>query len=208
MSVSRPVLKRAAPFQFDEQPFNDVGGCIASYIEEAGIASVQIRRGTPYSYFAERAMSLYGIEPPKGPRCAIVDANRWVAVGVGSWLAIGPTQLVTELQTQFAEIASVADQSGGYAIFLLTGANVRDALGKMIPIDLHPGSFAVGSAACTVAAHIGVIMWRCADNSDGTATFELACLRSFSTDFLHELKQAAAEFGFRLQARPFLIHGV
>jgi sarcosine oxidase subunit gamma len=188
----------AAPFVLDSQRQPGAVGLVARYLDNVGIVSVQLRRECIFSAFSRRMRLVCGVEPPLRPQCAMGDSIRLVAVGPESWLAIGAANLFTVLRESFTESVSLTDQSSGYIILRLTGLRVRDTFAKLIPIDFHPRSFAIGDAAATVAAHIGVTVWRCADDADGYPTFELACLRSYSADLVEALRGAAVEFGFLL----------
>jgi sarcosine oxidase subunit gamma len=66
---------------------------------------------------------------------------------------------------------------------------VRDALAKLVPIDLHPKNFTPDSTALTLAAHISVQIWQTADGA-----YNLACFRSFAEDLYHALTAAALEY--------------
>jgi heterotetrameric sarcosine oxidase gamma subunit len=58
-----------------------------------------------------------------------------------------------------------------------------------VPIDLDERVFPPDAVALTLAAHIGVRLWREADGA-----FALACLRSFAHPLHHALQQAGEEF--------------
>jgi sarcosine oxidase subunit gamma len=91
--------------------------------------------------------------------------------------------------------AAIADQSDGQAVLRVSGQKVREALCKLVPIDLHPRAFGVGDVAVTVAAHIGVTLWRLPDELNGHAAFEIAVYRSLAGSFWAALSASAAEFG-------------
>jgi len=97
-------------------------------------------------------------------------------------------------------VASVSDQSSGYALLRLTGPKLRDALAKMLPIDLHERAFATGDVASTLASHVGVTLWRLEDGADGSPVFEIAMFRSLAGSFWHALTSSAAEFGLVVTA--------
>ncbi len=61
-----------------------------------------------------------------------------------------------------------------------------EILKKLLPIDIE--RFAPDDVAITIAAHIGVRVWR-----EGDA-YVLACFRSFAVALHHALAEAAAEF--------------
>jgi len=90
--------------------------------------------------------------------------------------------------------AAVCDQSDGYAVLRLTGPMLRSALSKLIPIDLHSRAFKAGDVASTVAAHMGVTLWRLPD-ADGALVVDIAVFRSLAGSFWHALAQSSAEFG-------------
>src|SRR4051812_26829631 len=197
MSASNVTgLITTAPFVLDSRRQPGAVGLVAHYLDKVGITSVQLRRECRFSSLSERMRLVCGVEPPLQAQCAIGGAIRLVAVGPGSWLAVGAPNLFTVLREGIAESASLTDQSSGYIILRLTGPRVRETFAKLIPIDLHPRAFAIGDATATVAAHIGVTVWRCADDAGGYPTFELVCLRSFSADLVEALRRSATEFGF------------
>ena len=191
-------MRPAAPFAFDAQRRPSAAGVVACYLDDIGIASVRLRRSCNFATFSQRMREACGVEPSLRPQCAIGNSIRLVAVGPGSWLAIGGANLFTVLRESIGESAALTDQSSGYIILRLTGRKVPETFAKLLPIDCHPRAFAVGAAAATVAAHIGVTVWRCADDVGGDPTFELACSRSFSADLVSALRQSAAQFGFLL----------
>ena len=92
-------------------------------------------------------------------------------------------------------MASVSDQSSGYAILRLSGPMVRDTLAKILPIDLHERAFEPDRVASTTASHVGATLWRLADAVDGSPVFEIAVFRSLVGSFWHNLASSAAEFG-------------
>ena len=200
MSQSALSSSPAAPFAMDPAGHGAPAAVVAHYLDGVGVAFVQCR-SRAFAPFAERVAAISGAQPSPESGCVLAPETTWVAVGPGAWLAIGSPGLPTLLQTQLVNIASVADQSSGYVILRLTGSRVRETLAKLIPIDLHPRAFPVGAAASSVAAHIAVTVWRCHDGHDGSALFELTCLRSFSANLVHSLRQAAGEFGFELRLR-------
>ena len=95
------------------------------------------------------------------------------------------------LDTHAAELAArtgtaVTDQSDGLFSFAVAGPHAVDILKKLLPIDIE--RFAPDDAAITIAAHIGVRVWR-----EGDA-YILACFRSFAVALHHALAEAAADF--------------
>jgi sarcosine oxidase subunit gamma len=64
-------------------------------------------------------------------------------------------------------------------------------LAKGIRIDLHPMAFPVGAAAVTECAHLGVALWRAAEDR-----YELIVFATFVRELWHWATEAAAEFGY------------
>lgn len=142
------------------------------------MATIMARKGVRAAALGERL----GLEPPAGPRSASGDGLSLVGVGPGVWLAIagdaGPSW-VESLRERLAGAASVSDQSAGYLVFRLRGEAARELLQKGAFIDLHPSAFQPGSAAVTVIAHMGVILWQV----DDAPTFDCAVFRSYAGCF-------------------------
>ncbi len=119
-----------------------------------------------------------------------------VWLGPGRWLVFGAAGLERVLRERLGGLAAVSDQSDARVVLRLSGARVRDALAKGVPIDLHPRAFGPGRAAATLAAQIGVLVWQ----RDAAPTFDLAVARSYAGSLAEWLIGAAAEYG--LEVRP------
>ena len=159
---------------------------------ELGLATVIARKGRAGA-LAARVKERLGVDLSAGPRRDTSGALSMMGTGRDTWLATheqGTTPLLSALEN-LGDLAAVSDQSDGYAVLRLTGPEVREALAKLVFIDLHPGAFPVGSVASTVACHMGTTLWRLEDGPDG-ATFELAVYRSFAGSFWHALSASFA----------------
>ncbi len=177
------------------------GGVIATDRVGVGIAVVLARRAKTAD-LAQRMRERFGFELPLGARCArgpnIGAGVSLSGIRPGGWLATrdhAGNAFATALREALAGLAYVTDQSDGYALLRLSGPKVRDALAKLLPVDLHPRSFQPGDVASTVAAYIATTVWRMDDAEDGTAVFELAVPRSFAVSLAYALHDSAAEFG-------------
>jgi sarcosine oxidase subunit gamma len=154
-----------------------------------GMTKVLARRGQA-AVLAERFQAHFGISLPNAPRRIVAGDVAVVGLGPNTWLAIreqGGNDFALALGPLLAGSASVTDQSDAYIVLRVTGPGVREALAKLIPIDLHPRAFAVGQVAETIAAHMGVLLWRLEDAADGLPVFELAVSRSLSVSFCQAL---------------------
>lgn len=197
-SIAHIALAASEPFTTDGAAASTACGVVATHVKGPGIASVMMRRGT-FQSFKERLSLEFGAAVELQAQCVHGRRLKLIPVAPGAWMAVGESNIVAHLQERLSDLASVADQSSGYVILRLSGPSVRDALAKLIPVDLHPQAFHVNDAASTVAAHIGLTLWRCEDLVEGHAVFELACFRSFSACLVRSLRESAAEFGFSLQ---------
>ena len=157
-------------------------------IERKGLrlAAVMARKGVA----AESIGAKLGLAPPVGPQVARDAATTLVGTAPGMWLAIaedGRPGWVEQLSEALAGAASVSDQSSGYLVLRISGDGAQALLQKGAFIDLDPSVFPAGSAAVTVIAHIGVILWKV----DDAPTFDVALFRSFEGSFSDWIAWAA-----------------
>jgi methylglutamate dehydrogenase subunit D len=169
---------------------------VATERDAIGLATVIARKG--HSIALREALRSHGIELAEGLRRSAGGDLAFIGTGPGTWLAtheLGGDALKAAL-APLAAMTAMADQSSAYVVLRVSGPEVREALAKLVPIDLHPRAFRVGDAASTVAAHIGVTVWRLEDDA-GSAVFEIALYRSFAASFRHALSAsiASAETG-------------
>lgn len=151
------------------------------------IAARQGRRGV----LRQSALSVFAVNLPDLPRRVEGRDVAFVWAGSDQWLAQGPPGKERLLAEAFADLASVVDQSHGWALLRITGPRARDALAKGLAVDLHPRAFATGFAAATSIAHIAVVFWQL----DDRPTYEFAVPRSYALSFWHWLQASAAEYG-------------
>jgi sarcosine oxidase subunit gamma len=154
-----------------------------------GMTKVLARRGQAAA-LVQRFQAHFGIALPNAPRRVAAGDVAVLGLGPDMWLAIreqGGNDFALTLQPLVTGVASISDQGDAYVVLRLTGADVREALEKLIPIDFHPRVFAVGHVAETIAAHMGVLLWRVEDAADGSSVFELAVPRSICVSFCQAL---------------------
>ena len=160
-----------------------------------GMTKVLARRGQAVA-LAQRFQTHFGISLPSAPRRVASGDVAVLGLGPDIWLATreqGGNEFALGLQPLLTGLASISDQSDAYVGLRLTGPGVRATLAKLIPIDLHPRVFAVGQVAETIAAHMGVLLWRLEDAADGSPVFDLAVARSLSVSFCHALSQSKVD---------------
>lgn len=123
-----------------------------------------------------------------GPHATGAGAITLWGVAPGQWLAhaeqAGP-EWAEALGAQVSGIATVIDQSSGYVLFRLSGADAARVLQKGLPVDLS--AQVPGAVTVSAIAHIGVIAHRRAADS-----FDVAVFRSFAHSFRHWLDATLA----------------
>ncbi len=134
---------------------------------------------------------ILGLAPPEASMYVESEQLTLIGTGPGAWLALNdspdpdwPAQLAQKL----TGLGSISDQSGSYVLYRIAGKSARALLQRGAFIDLHPDVFGPGSAATTVIAHIGVILWQI----DDEPIFEVATFRSYAFSFRRWLETTAA----------------
>lgn len=177
-------------------PGGNRSGVVVSTHDGEGKATVITRKGCAGA-LASRVRALYGVNLTAGPRRVYKGATAFVGTAPGVWLAIGRDEgnaFAARLRKELDGLASVSDQSDGYAMLRLAGPSVRDVLAKGVSIDLHPEAFRPGDVAATAVAYMGLTLWRLEDEN-GHPVFEMAVFRSLGESFWRWLSVSAAEFG-------------
>lgn len=163
-----------------------------------GLATVTLRKGAE-AVFESRLQDAFGISLGHGPRVSAGADVAFVGTGPRRWLAVRPGggwRFAADLAGTLAGVASVADQSSGYAVLRLSGPRVRDVLAKGVPVDLDASVFKAGEAAVTLAGHVGIILWQAGEGP----VFDVAVFRSMAGDFWYWLDTSAAAFGLSVVA--------
>ena len=131
----------------------------------------------------------------EGPRVLWLAPVEWLVV-----IAAGAEEaLAGELVAAAAGCGgSVTDVSDARTVIVLRGPNARDVLMKGCPLDLHPDVFRPGHCAQSLLARAAVILYRRADEADGSASFEIHVTRSFADYLWAWLEDAAGEYGVQV----------
>lgn len=103
-----------------------------------------------------------GLDLPPVGRATFSATYVVLSVRPDRWLIMGPAQPPGDTAAQwkraFGPLASVVDQSSGYAIFDLVGAHARTALARSCRIDLDERVFSIGHAAATPIAQVQTLL--------------------------------------------------
>jgi sarcosine oxidase subunit gamma len=176
-------------------------GVIVTERDGLGIARIEPGRGRTAEVL-ERLRAELGIEPPNAPRCVRRGDVAIAGIGPNTWIAVHASAgnaFAQSLQPLLGQHASVVDQSDAYVIFRLAGPEVRAALAKLVPIDVHPRRFQVSDLAQTVCGYVSVLLWRMEDGSQGDPAFEIWVGRSLASSLRQAIDHGAAEFGLMRQ---------
>jgi len=182
MSSKYSSLIAQAPFLESQVENMGDSALVVSTRHSLGLMTLAARKAQDKT-LALRVREQFHIDLPQGPYRAARGELAFAGLGPGAWLVThegGDRAIVDALTPVVSSVASVADQSDGYAVLRLSGHGVRYTLGKLVPLDLHVRAFGVGAVACTAVAHIAGILWRLSDRDDGAPVFEIAIHRSFS----------------------------
>lgn len=148
-------------------------------------------------------VSLVSVIARKGKAKTVADALellrgvRVMGAGADQYFvlaeAMSDGQLAADLKAKLRTAATVIDQSHGRVVIRISGPKARYVLAKGTPVDLHPDHFALGHAAMTTMAHVGVHLTR-----TGKDEFTFSVFRGFSESFWEWLTASAAECGYQV----------
>ncbi|AMY70244.1 sarcosine oxidase subunit gamma [Frigidibacter mobilis] len=126
-----------------------------------------------------RALAAGGLGWPEVGRAVVAPAGRCLWAGRG-------VAFVTGLVPQGLEdLAALTDQSDGWAVLRLEGAQASAVLARLCPLDLRAAVFAPGHVARAPLGHMPAILHR-----TGAEAFEIWVFRSMAGTAVHELAVA------------------
>jgi heterotetrameric sarcosine oxidase gamma subunit len=98
--------------------------------------------------------------------------------GLDQWFVMSPEPVTVSG-------AALTDQSDAWAAFAVSGADARDVLGRLVPIDLRPAVFEVGHAARSLLGHISCLILRVEADR-----YIILVFRSMAASAAHDLDRA------------------
>lgn len=154
--------------------------------DDLAITSVLCRSGRLNDLIA-RVRADHGIALRDAPKKSASSNLSALGIGPARWLFL-QTAAGANLDS-LQGMASLAEQTDSYAVFEISGSDVRKVLAKGVPLDIHPSVFLEDDVAVTVIAHMGAVVWR-----DEPDRFVIAVFRSYTESFWHWLSASSAEF--------------
>lgn len=124
----------------------------------------------------------HGMGFPAPNRATGKTGARCVWFGIGQAMLIGPAPAKT-----LTKLASIVDQSDGWAVVRLEGDLATDVLARLTPLDLRQGVFKRGYTARSQMQHMMVSITRV-----GADAFEIMTFRSMAKTLVHDLSAAMA----------------
>ena len=150
-------------------------GARLSEVDPGPVTSVAPFRGRE----AAVARALGAAFPSPG-RVERIGEARLMWVGPGRALLIGRAP-----PEGLAGDAAVVDLSDAQAVLLLEGAQARDVLARLVPLDLRDSAFPEGAAARSLVNHMTATLSRV-----GPDAYEVMAMRSMAGTLVHEIETA------------------
>ncbi|MGR3468173.1 MAG: sarcosine oxidase subunit gamma [Shimia sp.] len=137
--------------------------------------------------FAQALLDAHGLKPPKPGKMTGRGAQRCLWFGHAHMLLVG-----FDPDARLSSHAAVTDQTDAWARVLIEGEAARDALARLVPLDLRDGAFPVGQVARTDVRHMTgtLIRW-------GETSWEVMVFRSMAATLIHDLERAARDVSTR-----------
>ena len=129
----------------------------------------------------------FGVQVPDKSSFIQCGAVTLACLAPARFLASGAAgaNLPARLAQMLDGVAAVTDQSDMWAAWRVSGANARECLARVVPVDVAAEIFRVGDLALTRAGHLNVRLFRV-----DVDIYEIAVTRSVGADLLHALEHA------------------
>jgi len=141
---------------------------------------------------AERAIkAAYGVALPAPGKSALSKDGkaRLVRMSIDQAFVIFSSSTADaepKVQAAIKGKAYTTDQTDAWTSLMVSGPNVRAALERICPVDLHPDQFAIHDCARTIMEHLGTLIIRVKDNE-----YLLMSASSSAGSFLHAIETSA-----------------
>ena len=156
-----------------------IGTCALSEALPGPITSIAPFKGREAGLSAA-LQAAHGLEFPAPNRVTGTAPAQAVWSGQGQAFLIGAAP-----DARLSAHAALTDQSDGWAVLRLEGAEAEAVLARLFPLDLSLTNFAVGHSARSQLQHVIALLVR-----SGPQTFDIFVMRSFAQTALHEIETA------------------
>jgi heterotetrameric sarcosine oxidase gamma subunit len=165
--------------------------------ERHPLAAVQV--AAPGEAVGDALAASLGVAPdPAANRSATHGATTILWLGPGRWLVVEPERRDLEALLRAAlagTTAAVTDLGNSRTTLRIAGTRCRELLAKGSAIDFHPRAFPVGACAQGLLGHVGALFHAV----DDAPSFDLHVARSYAQTVWEWLREAAAEYGYRVE---------
>jgi sarcosine oxidase subunit gamma len=163
-------------------------------VEEAGpVGMITIRGDLGDKGFAAAVKKVSGLALPGQRKMVRVDGKSLIWMSPDELLLVLPHEVADEevaaLDTALSGHHALAvNVSDARAVFDVSGAQARDVLAKLFPVDLSPEAFSDGMIRRSRMAQVPAALWM-----EGTDMFRVVCFRSVGKYVFDVLCAATAE---------------
>lgn len=164
-------------------------------VEECGLQGMITLRGDLSDKVLAKAVKDATVQKVPGQREALVNGDTGVCwMSTDELLVLVP---YAEVEAKLAAMASAlsgthalaVNVSDARAVFRISGANAREVVGKLAPVDLSAEAFQPGQIRRSRLAQVAGAFWM-----DDAETFRVVCFRS-AADYVFKLLKVAAQPG-------------
>ena len=166
---------------------SDTTGVSVRVREGLGLLSVATPRGVTAT-LAQALREHAGLVLPEPGRWVGDDALALLWCAPGQFLAVGDAAAVERVAEVLRNAALLIDLTDARVVVRLSGREVRELLGRFVPLDLHPRVMRWGCVASTIAAHISVQIWQI----DDAPSYDVAGPVSYAGSLFRALELAGA----------------
>ena len=156
-----------------------IGPLTLSEVDPGRLTTLAPHKGRDKS-LSDALKSVHGMALPAPNRATGKMGARALWFGHRLVLLQGP-----DPDAKLAKHAAIVDQSDGWAVVRLDGAQAADVLARLTPIDLRESSFKRGHTARTELQHMMASITRI-----GPQSFQIMVFRAFAETLVHDLKTA------------------
>ena len=175
MLERRSALASAKPFV----------SAVLNIAERPGFTLTQVAGLSPD--FEARLAAVVGTPPEKVQQAQVNGAHTLFRIGPAQFWIVGPE--TDDAPSRLEGQCAVTPLSSSRVRIALDGGPAREALARLIPVDLHPSVFTPGTVALTGIHHTPVTVHCTAVDS-----FDIYAMRTFAMNVWDALTDAARVF--------------